>query len=302
MNSPRQVSQRISRLAVGALLAAGAVLAAALPARAEIAVTGVDGVTVTLDQPAERIVSLAPHLTELLYTAGAGDRLVGAVAYSDYPPAARRIPRVGDAFRIDLERLFSLEPDLVVAWESGNPPDAVSGLRELGVPVLVTEVHELDDIATLLVDVGRLAGTPEEAGAAANRFRGRIDALRDRYADRARVRVFFQATARPLYTVGGAHVISQVIELCGGRNVFESLEALAPAVGEEAVVAADPQVIVAGTQTGEPEPLERWRDWQGLGAVTEGHVYTLDGNLIHRSTTRIADGAERLCELIDRAR
>jgi iron complex transport system substrate-binding protein len=155
------------------------------PGSAGVSATGVDGVKVSLDDPAERIVSLAPHVTELLFTAEAGDRLVGAVEHSDYPPAAKKVPRVGDAFRIDLERITSLEPDLVVAWESGNPADAVTSLRELGIPVLVTEVHRLDDIPDLLSTLGELAGSPDPARKAAASFREEIDELRKRYSDRA---------------------------------------------------------------------------------------------------------------------
>lgn len=292
----------VRRLLPGAGSLICLLLIAALPAQAEVSVTGVDGVEITLEEPAERIVSLAPHLSEMLFTAGAGEQLVGAVAYSDYPPAAAQVPRVGDAFRIDLERIVSLEPDLVVAWQSGNPADAVTRLRDLGFPVLVTEVHGLDDIPDLLATLGALAGTPGPAGAAAKVFREDIAALRRQYGDREPVRVFYQATARPLYTVGGRHVITQVIELCGGRNVFARQDALAPSVGEEAVIAEAPQVIVAGAQSGEPAPLERWDRWESIPAVAAGHLYRLDADRLNRSTTRLAEGAKELCEVLQKAR
>lgn len=272
------------------------------PALAGVSATGVDGVEVSLDAPAERIVSLAPHVSELLFTAGAGERLVGAVEHSDYPPAAGKVPRVGDAFRIDLERISDLEPDLVVAWQSGNPADAVTSLRELGIPVLVTEVHELDDIPGLLTTLGKLAGSTGPAESAAASFRGNIAELRREYSGREPVRVFYQATAQPLYTVGGSHVITQAIELCGGRNVFAAENALAPSVGEEAVIAVSPEAIVAGAQASEPDPLERWRRWDSIPAVAAGHLYRLDADRLNRSTTRLAEGAEELCRVLDRAR
>lgn len=271
-------------------------------ASAGISATGVDGVKVTLDSPAERIVSLAPHLSEMLFTAGAGERLVGAVAHSDYPAAAQEVPRVGDAFRLDLERIVSLDPDLVVAWQSGNPADAVTRLRELGYPVLVTEVHALDDIPSLLTTLGDLTGNSGPAGRASAAFRESVAALRREYGDRQSVRVFYQATAQPLYTVGGRHVITQAIELCGGHNVFAGEDALAPNVGEEAVIAEAPAVIVAGAQPGEPEPLERWRRWERIPAVADGHLYRLDADRLNRSTVRLAKGAAELCQVIDRAR
>lgn len=272
------------------------------PASAVVSATGVDEVAVSLDEPAGRIVSLAPHITELLFTAGAGDRLVGAVEHSDYPAAAEQVPRVGDAFRIDLERITSLEPDLVVAWESGNPADAVTSLRELGIPVLVTEVHGLDDIPDLLSTLGELAGTPAPARKAAASFREEIEELRGRYSDREPVRVFYQATAQPLYTIGGRHVINQAIRLCGGRNVFAAENALAPSVGEESVIAAAPEMIVAGAQPDEPEPLERWRQWDSIPAVAAGHLYRVDADRLNRSTTRLASGAAELCQVLERAR
>lgn len=293
---------RIRDWASLATLVLAALMQVSLKADPAVSATGVDGVEITLDSPAERIVSLAPHLSELLFTAGAGERLVGAVAYSDYPPAAGGVPRVGDAFRIDLERIVSLEPDLVVAWRSGNPADAVTRLRELGFAVLVTEVHALDDIPGLLTTLGELAGTPETAGRAAGSFREDIDALRRQYGGRQPVRVFYQATAQPLYTVGGRHVINQVIELCGGRNVFAGQDALAPSVGEEAVIAQAPAVIVAGAQAGEPAPLDRWRRWDGIPAVAAGHLYRLDADRLNRSTTRLAEGAAALCEVLQKAR
>lgn len=274
----------------------------AWPASAGVSATGVDEVAISLDEPAGRIVSLAPHITELLFTAGTGDRLVGAVEHSDYPAAAEKVPRVGDAFRIDLERIASLEPDLVVAWESGNPADAVTSLRELGIPVLVTEVHGLDDIPDLLTTLGELAGSPGPARKAAASFREEIDELRGRYSDREPVRVFYQATAQPLYTIGGRHVINQAIRLCGGRNVFAAENALAPSVGEESVIAAAPEMIVAGAQPDEPEPLERWRQWDSIPAVAAGHLYRVDADRLNRSTTRLATGAAELCRVLERAR
>lgn len=280
-------------------------LAFAMPcaaAAAEIAATGADGVTVGMDEPAGRIVSLSPHLTELLFAAGAGDKVVAAVAYSDYPPAAEELPRVGDAFRLDLERIAALEPDLAVAWQSGNAREAIEKLRALGIPVLVTEIHALDDIAEQLETLGRMAGTADAARTAAARFSDRIGRLRSEYAGREPVAVFYQATARPLYTVGGRHVISEVIGLCGGRNVFADQRTLAPAVGVEAVLGRRPDVIVAGTGENEPAPLARWRRHDTLPAVSGGHLYTVPADLMHRSTPRIADGVELLCGHIGKAR
>jgi len=276
-------------------------LAPALAA-AGASATGADGVTVTLEQPAHRIIALSPALVEMTYVAGAGERLVGAVAYSDYPPPAADLPRVGDAFRLDLERLLSLKPDLVLAWQSGNPRAAVRRLRELDVPVLVTEVHELDDVAEQLETLGRLAGTADTAHEAAADYRARLDALRARYGGRDPVSVFYQVDDRPLYTVGGTHIVSRAIALCGGRNVFAGLDTLAPSVSEEAVLSADPEAIVAPVYEGGSNDLERWSKWPGMRAVARGNLFTVAADDLSRATPRLADGVEKLCEALDTAR
>lgn len=274
----------------------------AVPACRALEVTGSDGRTVTVDAPVERIITLAPHLTELVFAAGAGDKLVGVGRYSDYPKAAQSIPRVGDAYRIDLERVVALEPDLILAWESGNPPAAIESMRELGLTVLVTETQSVAGIARLLRRIGRLAGTEAVANAAADAFLEGFAELRRRYSDRPPVRVFYQVSAQPLFTLGGSHFVSEVIEICGGVNVFAGLGTLAPRVSEEAVIARDPQVIVAGVSPEQDNALARWRRWENMAAVAFDNLYTLPADLMHRATPRLLKGARRLCHVLETAR
>jgi len=269
------------------------------------AVTVVDdsGARLALPEPARRIVSLAPHATELLFAAGAGARVVGVVSHSDYPPAARALPEVGGYERLDLEAILGLAPDLVVAWESGNPGAEVERLRALGIPVYVTELRRLEDIPATLERIGILAGTPAGADAAATVFRDGVEALRRRYAGRSPVRVFYQIWDSPLMTVGGEHLISSVIELCGGRNVFADQAALAPAVDVESVLVRDPEAVVAsGMATERPEWLDAWRRWPGLSAVRFDALFLIHPDLIQRPTPRILEGAEQLCADLDRVR
>jgi ABC-type hemin transport system substrate-binding protein len=195
-----------------------------------------------------RIVSLAPHVTELVYAAGAGSALVGASEFSDYPAAALNLPRVGDAFRLDYERIVSLRPDFVVAWESGTPAASTARLQALGVRVVVLSVQTLEDISTALVELGRLAGTSAVADLAADKLRQGFAELRQQYSGRPAVRVFVQLDDAPLFTVTGRHLISEMVGLCGGRNVFAALPGLAPAVDLEAVIAADPELILYAAQ------------------------------------------------------
>ena len=261
------------------------------------------GHEVALKAPARRIVSLSPHLTELLYAAGAGDSVVGALEYSDYPPAARALPRVGSESGIDLEAVLALRPDLVVAWPNAGSRRTIERLAGLGLPVFRSEPRELDDIPRTLLRLGVLARTEPAARAAADAFRARAQGIHSRYSKRPAVRVFYQVWDRPLQTVNGEHVITKVLRLCGGENVFAALPLIAPEIDREAVLRANPQVIVASGPGGErPAWLDEWKRFPGLAAAASGHLYALPPELIQRHTPRILEGAERLCELLERVR
>ncbi|TAK87970.1 MAG: cobalamin-binding protein [Betaproteobacteria bacterium] len=272
-------------------------------ANAQIQVKDDYGNEVRLAAPATRIVSLAPHLTELVYDAGAGSRLVGALEYSDYPPAAKKLPRVGSDAGIDLEAVMALQPDLVVAWPNAGSLRAVNRLADMGLPVFRSEPRELDDIPRTLERLGALAGTQQEAQHAAAEFRARVRKLEARYSKRSPVRVFYQVWDRPLITVNGNHVITKVMRLCGGVNVFERLPLIAPEIDREAVLRADPQVIVASGLDGErPAWLDAWKAFPGLTAAARGNLYAIPSELIQRHTPRLLDGAERLCRILDEVR
>jgi len=213
---------------------------------AALDVTDDSGRHVQLEQPARRIVSLAPHATELLFAAGAGDAVVGVASYSDYPPGAGQRTHIGDSQNLNLEAIVALQPDLVVAWQSGNLATQVERLQKLGLSVFYSEPRSAEDIATNLERLGVLAGTETTAGEAATAFRATYRQLQQRYAQRAPVRVFYEIWYQPLMTVNGEHLINQVIHLCGGNNVFAGLDTLAPTVSTEAVLEAQPEVIIVG--------------------------------------------------------
>lgn len=276
-----------------------ALLLAACAAHAEVRVTDDYGKAVVLAAPARRVVSLSPHLTELMYAAGAGARMVGALQYSDYPPAAKRLPRVGSEASIDLEALVALRPDLVIAWPNAGSARAVERIAALGIPVFRSEPRELEDIARTLEILGRLAGSEAAARAAARAFRTRAAAIAHRYANLERVRVFYQVWDRPLITVNGQHIISKVIRLCGGENVMADLPALAPEIDRERVLRADPEAIVAsGTDGGRPAWADDWRAFPGLAAVRGDHLYAIRPELLQRHTPRLLDGADELCRIL----
>lgn len=270
---------------------------------AEVRVNDDTGQVLALPQPARRIVSLAPHLTELLYAAGAGGQVVAAVEFSNYPEAAKALPRIGSYAAFDLERIAALRPDLVVAWGSGNPPGPVAQLRRLGIPVFLSEPQRLEDIGPSLVRLGTLAGTAAAARQAAEDFERRRAALAARHAGKRPVAVFYEIWNQPLMTVGGTHLISAVMTLCGGRNVFAGSTQPAAAVGLEAVLAADPEAIVAsGMGESRPDWLDDWRRWPQLTAVKRDNLFFVPPDLLQRHTPRILDGAVRLCEAFDTAR
>ena len=262
-----------------------------------------EGTLVSLTAPATRIISLAPSLTEVLYAVGAGNKVIGVVEFSDYPPEARSLPVVGRYDSLDLETLLALQPDLVIAWRSGNPRAAINRLRELGLTVYVAEPQDLDTVASHLDRIGTLAGTGTEASEASANFRRQLQDLRARYSLREPVRTFYQVWNRPLITAGGTELINDIISLCGGTNIFKELSRVAPKVSVESVLSRDPQIIVAsGMDQERPEWLDSWRDWTELSAVRDDKLFFIPPDLMQRHTPRALEGAQRLCAQIDSVR
>ena len=252
-------------------------------------------------QRIQRIVSLAPSLTELAFAAGAGQLVVGTVEYSDEPAEARKIPRVGDAFRVDVERILAMKPDLVLAWATGTPVATVERLRTLGLNVREFHTQRIADVPRVVRELGALADTQEIANRAADRFTTEMTALAQVHRSRPRVRVFLQVSSRPLYTVNGQQIMSELVELCGGQNVFADLNHLAPQVALEAVIARNPEAIVV-TDVAAPNALDEWRRWKQVEAVRTNNLYVLPANDLTRATTRLTAGAEALCRVLETAR
>jgi iron complex transport system substrate-binding protein len=270
-------------------------------AHAAIAVRDDTGRRVSVAKPAQRIISLAPHVTELLFAAGAGALIVGTPEYSDYPKAAKRIPRIGNASGLDLERIVALRPDLIVAWQSGNPSWVLERILQSKMTIFLSEPRKIEDIASNLERLGLLTGNAEVARRASRHFLERYHGLQSRYAQRPPVTVFYQVWSDPLMTINGAHLISSVIRLCGGVNVFADLPILVPRIGIEAVLQAQPQVIVAAGAK-DSQALAGWRKWPQLQAVRKGNLFLIPYDEIARHTPRVLDGAERLCIALDQAR
>lgn len=250
-----------------------------------------------------RIVSLSPHITELLFAAGAAARVVGVDDLSDYPAATAQIVHVGEVTALDTEVLVKLKPTIVILWDSGTSPQRKADIGHLGLNVYPTEQRHLDDIATALIDFGRLAGTSAVAAAAAQQYRYQLDELRHRYAHRAQLRVFYQVWDRPLYTLSREHVVNEVLTLCGGSNIFAELHGLAPMIDKEAVLARDPDVIIIGATGAEgARQAAEWNRITSLHAVRHHRVYTVDDSLMSRMSPRILLGVRSVCESLDQAR
>lgn len=256
----------------------------------------ITGLSCAADTAGRRIIALSPHAAELVYAAGAGVQLVATVAHSDYPPAARELPRIGDATRLDRERILGLRPDLVIAWPLGNRPRDLEWLEAAGIEVYRSDPQTLGEIAGDLEAIGRLAGTTSRADRAAADLRARLAELETRFHREYPLSVFYQLWPQPLMSVDRRHLISRVLDLCGGRNIFERLGAGSAQISREAVFAANPRALVASVENGEPEdPLAHWQDWPSLDAVREGNLIRLPADLMHRPGPRLVDGAGMLC-------
>jgi len=258
-----------------------------------------DGSTLKLRSPAKRLVTLSPHLTELVYAAGAGDLVVATVEYSEYPPAAIEIPRVGDAFRIDTERIHLNSPDLILAWETGNPPAALAQLSSLGFAVWIIEIREVEAIARVIQQIGMAADTSALADPVSEDILLQINTLKSQNKAKEDISYFYQIAAKPLYTINGEHLISRGLKLCGGRNVFSDLPNLAPQVGMEAVLLADPSVLIGPDIEGASDPLQHWQSWSRMTAVNNGSYMLLPADAISRATPRFIDAVELACTMLD---
>lgn len=281
------------------LLVLGAALGASAPART---VTDDLGRRVAVGAAPLRIVSLTPGSAELLFAAGAGAQLIATVEYSDEPPAARRVPRIGDAAAIDMERLVALHPDVVIGWAAGGNPAQREKIATLHIPVYEQQVLQLSDIPAAVRRLGGLAGTTAAADAAAAAMEARLAALRRAHPPGGvRPSVLLQVWNRPIYTVGGHHLMSDALALCGARNVFGDLAEAGPVVDTESVIARDPDIIIAAAPSGEGAAwVADWQKLRGLRAVRNGRVLAFEDQALSRLGPSVLDATEELCRRLAR--
>lgn len=269
---------------------------------AEIQLTQAGGESLNLPETADNIITLAPNLAELVFAAGAGKKLRAVVEYSNFPAAVKKLPRVGDAFRIDLERIIEIQPDLIIAWKSGNPQTALQKLEQLGFVVWQIEITQPDEIADTLESIAHAAGTEKHGLVAAQQLRDRLKRLRQNNANKLPLEYFFQIAAKPLYTVNGEHLISRGLEICAAENIFSASPILAPQVSRESVILADPRVMISTDIKGQAPSLDVWLDWPRLQAVKSQSLLYLPADVISQASPRFLDGIELACKLLDEVR
>lgn len=258
---------------------------------------------IELAQPAMRVITLAPSLTEMIFEIGAQDRLVGTVQHSNFPEAAKRKPRIGNHERFVMERVLGMQPDLVIAWASANNARQLQQLETLKIPVYRSEPRNLSDISKTITNLGILTGHQAEASKLAGEFNRRLGKLRESNSSKPKLKVFYQVWHQPVYTVNGEHVISKIMNLCGLENIFAKAKVLAPKVTVESVINHNPDIIIAsGMARAQPEWLDKWRNWPAIHAVAHNNLFFIDPDLIQRQSTRILDAADIMCQQADQAR
>lgn len=287
-------------------LSLGLVVCFALNAQAraaDIEIIDDNGRAVLLSQPAKRVITLTPHVTELVFEAGAGSKIIATVVASDFPPEARALPRIGDGLAPEPEKIAALRPDLIIGWL----PEQTVALDALNIPIFISSPQTLADIPDSVETFGVMLGTAETARIRADALRKKLESLSSRSSRRPAVRVFIQAGAEPEYSLGGDHILSDVISLCGGVNIFGESAALAPKISIESVIAAKPDLVLVGkagapaAPTADTQSLAYWKV-AGLPAARPGHVFMIDADALYRPGPRLIDAATRICDVIEQVR
>ncbi|MDY0248518.1 MAG: cobalamin-binding protein [Pseudomonas sp.] len=261
------------------------------------------GQELCLTAPAQRIATLSPGATELTFAAGAGNKVVAGVNHSDYPPAARQLPLVGNHTRIDVEALLALQPDLIVTWVTGNPPAQMELLQALDLPIFAIEPRTFEAVSSAIERLSLLTGTEKEGFAEAERFRAGIAAITEQYRHAKPIRVFYQVWETPLMTINNQHLIGKVLQLCGGVNVFAEMPRLVPRISPEVVLEADPEVILTGSVEGaSDDQLDHWKSYPKLSAVANNNLFFVPASPISRPTPRLLEASRDICQKLDIAR
>ncbi|PSV19779.1 vitamin B12 ABC transporter substrate-binding protein BtuF [Photobacterium leiognathi subsp. mandapamensis] len=253
-------------------------------------------------QSVQRIISLSPHMTELAYSAGLGDKLIAASDYSDYPEQAKKLERVANYRGIKMERILALKPDLILAWKGGNPNREMTRLQQLGIKIFYSNPTQLTDIAETILKLGQFSDDPSIAQAAAKQFKQQLVQIKEQYQNKSKVRYFYQLSDNPILTLSDGNWPSPVFSVCGGENIFATSTAAYPQVNQEQVVVRQPDVIF-GSSHATAKENSPWLNWPGeLPAVDNHHLYQLNSDWLNRPTLRTLKAIKQVCQLLDKAR
>lgn len=251
--------------------------------------TAIMGMAQAQEKHAVRLITLSPHLAELVASAGAIDNLVGVVAYSDFPKSIQTIQQVGDAFKVDYETILTLKPDYILSWKGGTPQAVTDKLKNLKLNVIETEINKLTDIPKVIKQIAQLSHTEALAQKNADHFITSIDKLKEQ--SKINKSIFIETYHQPLYTVSGKHWISEVVSICGYENIFSDLTQLSVPVTLESVISKNSQAIL----TIAPQPDLQWLKWKSLTAVKNKQLFTIHPDFLSRPTLRVLVGIEKLC-------
>jgi len=255
------------------------------------------------EQNYQRIIALAPHIVEMLFELGVGDKIIGTTEHSDYPTAANKIPRIGNYARLKIEKILAYQPDLIIAWRTGNPSDDLARLEQLGLNVVYSDPQSLADVAQELRYFGQLTNVIEQAEIQAKKYENELVALKNNYQNRTAISVFYELWSRPLTTVSKKDWPQQHLNICGAQNSFADAKSTYPQIGLEQVVIAKPQLIIQPESAGEPNPdAVDWRQWQEIPAAKHNQFIQPNSDKLHRMTPRLLLELEQLCIDIDKAR
>ncbi len=261
------------------------------------------GEPVTLNKPAQRVIALAPHIVENVYSAGAGDLLIARVNYANFPPEATTLPKVGGYNQFNIEAIADLKPDLILAWESGTPEHFITKLRQLGIPLYLDEPSTISEVARSIRHIGKLTGRYDHAEKVAQQHLKDLTKIEESQKHKTPITVFYQVWDDPIYTINGKQIISDVLRLCGGINIYASEPIKAPIISLESLIERNPEVIITGdTHTSIDEALGKWKSWPSIRAVKNSNLFVVNADIVSRHSIRILQGAESICEKLDQAR
>lgn len=245
---------------------------------------------------AQRIISLAPHTTELIYALGMGEHLVGVSDYSNYPPQAEQLPSVANYNGLDFEAIMQLKPDLIVAWQGGNKPQDIARLSSLGFSVYSSAPQSPDDISKDIVKLGETLGRSEQALILANQFQAELDQLKQRYLTQAKIRVFYYMWTAPLMTIGADAWATKLLDICGATQIFNDSMVAYPEVSKEQVISRQPTLLIAAMKIKE---LDAQQFWQPTHSLLKAPVVVVNPDELHRFTPRLINGLTSMCKQIN---